>query len=299
MKNGQSTCIQPMSKVAKKQSCLFVIYLGDDELVLIYRAACRTNICNMGGVCRGWRDALARHEKAVQSVIKELTFFKFPYMKSVVEKFPCVHHDFRRIYRDQVLAQKIKYPSFPEKESLADYVLTVMLKSDAERTVTYTGTAEDFLEPVKLWDDNDVPNWAVYDANEEYYPNDCEAMRLKMDILVAKLTPEGIKTIPLMIDGDVDEHAFINIDDDDGLRFLQFYGEALPIPCAVHSLVTNPEGKYTTLGEVIQDAPHWSYNIAVGPYVDFSRVGGGTMKDLFCRFQFTRDILAALSLLPW
>ena len=144
-------------------------------------------------VCRSWWVAMGSdihtyiHADVVDALIKEACMQRFPYLAKLLARFPeePASQNFRAIYQEQVRAERPPVRAEAKYETLAEYMVTVLIKHPGGTTIEWSGTATDALAGFDLWEDAPPPAWF-------YHPGD-----LTLDVLVSKLTTRGIGTTTL------------------------------------------------------------------------------------------------------
>ena len=140
----------------------------------------------------------------VAVLIRQKTIQRFPYLTKLLANFPEAVHDFQQLYQEQLQALK---PSVdPDNRTLNDFVFTIRIREpDTSSVFEWSGTILD-PERVQLWSDAEAPGWCAGVEDEDTTDEEqSRLLSLRLDLLVSRMTPRGLRTIRLCDDVQVDD----------------------------------------------------------------------------------------------
>jgi hypothetical protein len=177
--------------------------IPDALLVHTLRTLPMPDLCAVRQVCRAWRSAMVVEAATVVVLIRQKTIQRFPYLTKLLANFPEAVHDFQQLYQEQL--QLLKPPVDLDNLTLHDFVFTIRIREpDTSSVFEWSGTILD-PESVQLWSDAEAPGWCA-GAEDEGATNEEQSrlLSLRLDLLVSRMTPRGLRTIRLCDNVEVD-----------------------------------------------------------------------------------------------
>ena len=137
-------------------------------------------------------------------LIRQKTIQRFPYLTELLANFPEAVHDFQQLYQEQL--QLLKPPVDLDNLTLHDFVFTIRIREpDTSSVFEWSGTILD-PESVQLWSDAEAPGWCAGAEDEDTTDEEqSRLLSLRLDLLVSRMTPRGLRTIRLCDDVQVDD----------------------------------------------------------------------------------------------
>ena len=146
---------------------------------------------------------MAVESATVATFVRENTLAGFPYLTKLLANFPDAAHDFRQLFRDQMQARELPVDQTPycliSDCTLHDFVFTIRIHEPGLSTFDWCGK---ILDPdyVRLWIDADAPDWCTEDPAKTTEEEEQRLSSLKIDLLVSRMTPHGLRTVKLCED---------------------------------------------------------------------------------------------------
>ena len=154
--------------------------------------------------------------------------------------------------------------------TLHDFVFTVRIhEPGGSSSFEWSGSILDPESGVQLWTDAEAPDWCTDPDEDDDNLDDAHdrLASLKVDLLVSRMMPRGLRTIRLCGDVQVD-------DADDGEIC---FDESMPMSAAATAVA----GLQREGGEYEPAWANWVPGVLFRPWITHSKIGGGSMETIF------------------